>query len=118
MRYDDWDILLFPTTPDGLNKIPLKEFRVSCHMLPDTEFSHTYACHGLPTMTCFVPSLPHGTPFHISVHSWRKPEVSAYTRSYSKHLELVKLEARVFVDGRLVAYVSLFPFVVWLLLRL
>jgi hypothetical protein len=25
-----------------------------------------------PLMTCFVPSLDHGTPFQISIHTWNK----------------------------------------------
>lgn len=31
MRYEDWDILLFPR--DG--KVPLKEFKVACHVVHD-----------------------------------------------------------------------------------
>ncbi|KAI1125923.1 hypothetical protein F5Y10DRAFT_245923 [Nemania abortiva] len=54
-------------------------------------------------MTCFMPNLPPGTPFNISLHSWKTPDVSQFTRNYSKHPELVKFEARVLVDGRLVA---------------
>lgn len=32
MRYEDWDILLFERDC----KTPLREFKVSCHVLPDT----------------------------------------------------------------------------------
>lgn len=35
MRYGDWDILLFPR--DG--KVPLKEFKVACHMVRDPGLS-------------------------------------------------------------------------------
>lgn len=31
MRYEDWDILLFPR--DG--KVPLREFKVACHVVHD-----------------------------------------------------------------------------------
>lgn len=31
MRYDDWDILLFPRDC----KIPVKEFKVACHVVQD-----------------------------------------------------------------------------------
>lgn len=31
MRYQDWDILLFPTDC----KIPIKEFKVACHVVHD-----------------------------------------------------------------------------------
>ncbi|KAK4176752.1 hypothetical protein QBC36DRAFT_328540 [Triangularia setosa] len=57
----------------------------------------------MPVMTCFVPSLPAGSPFQISLHCWRNPEISQFTRTYSKHIELVKYEARILLDGRLVA---------------
>lgn len=103
MRYEDWDVLLFPTGRDS--KVPLKEFKVACHVVPDIEFSHTHGSHGVPVMTCFVPALRAGAPFHISIHSWRNPEVSQFTRTYSKHVELVKFEARILIDGCMVSYV-------------
>lgn len=56
-------------------------------------------------MTCFMPGMPQGTQFNISLHCWKTPEISQFTQSYSKHAELVKFEARVLLDGRLVAYV-------------
>ncbi|KAK4194918.1 hypothetical protein QBC40DRAFT_26287 [Triangularia verruculosa] len=101
MRYDDWDVILFPTGRDA--KIPFKEFKVACHAIPDVELSHIHGSAGMPVMTCFVPSLPAGSPFQISLHCWRNPEISQFTRTYSKHIELVKYEARILVDGRLVA---------------
>ncbi|KAI1470163.1 uncharacterized protein F4812DRAFT_470119 [Daldinia caldariorum] len=54
-------------------------------------------------MTCFMPGLSPGTQFNISLHSWKTPDISQFTRNYSKHPELVKFEARVLIDGRLVA---------------
>ncbi|KAH6847203.1 NADH dehydrogenase-like protein [Chaetomium sp. MPI-CAGE-AT-0009] len=101
MRYDDWDVILFPTGRDS--KIPFKEFKVACHAVPDLELAHIHGAIGLPAMTCFVPSLAPGTPFQISIHCWRRPYLSQFTRTYSKHTDLVKFEARIFVDGRLVA---------------
>lgn len=65
---------------------------------------------GLPTVTCFVPSMASGTPFQISIHSWFGPTVSQYTKSYSKYADTVKFEARLFIDGRLAAYA--YPWVV------
>jgi len=100
MRFDDWDVILFPTGRDS--KIPVKEFKVACHVVPDLELSHINGS-GMPVVTCFVPSLAAGTPFQISIHCWRNPEISQFTRNYSKHTELVKFEARVLLDGRLVA---------------
>lgn len=105
MRYDDWDVILFPTGRDA--KIPFKEFKVACHAIPDVELSHIHGSAGMsvmmPVMTCFVPSLPAGSSFQISLHCWRNPEISQFTRTYSKHMELVKYEARILLDGRLVA---------------
>ncbi|KAI1383516.1 uncharacterized protein F4822DRAFT_440557 [Hypoxylon trugodes] len=99
MRYDDWDVLLFPKDC----KIPLKEFKTDCHVIHDNEFAFTHGSYGLPTMTCFIPGLAQGTQFNISLHSWKTPEVSQFTKNFSKHLDLVKFEARVIIDGRLVA---------------
>ncbi|KAI0136159.1 hypothetical protein BJ170DRAFT_573493 [Xylariales sp. AK1849] len=100
MRYEDWDVLLFPHN----DKIPMREFKTQCHAVHDNEFAFTQGSYGLPTMTCFMPGLPTGTPFNISLHCWKNPEVSQSTTSFSpEHVDLVKFEARVFVDGRMVA---------------
>ncbi|CAG9987863.1 unnamed protein product [Clonostachys byssicola] len=102
MRYEDWDIVLVPRD----SKAPLKEFNVCCHVVPDPEFSHAQGRFGLPTLCCFVPSLEFGTPFNISIHSWDRPPVSQFTRSYSKYIDKVIFEARLFIDGQLVASTS------------
>ncbi|KAK8019961.1 hypothetical protein PG990_005099 [Apiospora arundinis] len=109
MRYEDWDLLIFPQD----SKIPLQEFKTQCHVVHDPEFAFTSGSYGLPTLTCFVPGLTGGTPFNISLHNWRKPEISQYTRSYSQHLDIVKWEARVIIDGRLVASSSFTQGVTW-----
>lgn len=99
MRYDDWDVLLFPWDFGT----PLKEFKVECHLVQDPEFSTPDATVGLPTMTCFIPSLEPNEPFHISVHSWvQEPELSAFTKALCQHPELIKFQARVYFDGCLV----------------
>ena len=103
MRYNDWDVLLFPTNRDG--KIPLKEFSVACRAVPDPDVSHTHGSPGLPLMTSFVPSLSPSSPFLVSIHCWNDPGVSQFTRTYSKYWELIKLEARILVDGHTVACV-------------
>ncbi|EJT71311.1 hypothetical protein GGTG_10570 [Gaeumannomyces tritici R3-111a-1] len=109
MRYDDWDILVFPTqldaSPDDGQeaKVPVKEFKVACHVVPDMEASQRGLHSGLPIMACFIPSLPAGSPFHVSIHNWRTPDISQYTKNYSKHWELAKFEARIFIDGRVAA---------------
>jgi hypothetical protein len=58
-------------------------------------------------VTCFIPGLPAGEPFRISIHSWRNPEASRYIHQISsKHVEYAVFEARVYVDGRLAGYVD------------
>ncbi|KAG6004399.1 hypothetical protein E4U21_001119 [Claviceps maximensis] len=99
MRYEDWDILLFPKDC----KVPLKEFKVACHVVHDPEARQLSSPFGLPTLCCFVPSLPHGSPFQVSIHSWTAPIVSQFAQSFSQYPENVKFEARLFIDGRLVA---------------
>ncbi|KAI2626352.1 hypothetical protein GGS21DRAFT_270265 [Xylaria nigripes] len=99
MRFEEWDVLLFPKD----SKVPMKEFKTNCHVVHDSEFAYTNGSFGLPTMTCFMPGLPPGIPFNISLHSWKTPDISQFARNYSKHPELVKFEARVLIDGRLVA---------------
>lgn len=124
MRYQGWDVLIFP----GNSKIPIQEFKTGCHVVQDhgvclfqhhsLKCFHTYwtfililvyaesaslvpGTIALPTVTCFIPGLPYGVPFRISVHCWDTPEISRYTQNYSKHPENVMYEARVFIDGKL-----------------
>ncbi|KAG5916273.1 hypothetical protein E4U61_003824 [Claviceps capensis] len=103
MRYEDWDVLLFPRDC----KVPLKEFKVACHVVHDPESRQLSSPFGLPTLCCFVPSLPQGSPFQVSIHSWTAPIVSQLAQSYSQHAENVKFEARLFVDGALMACTTL-----------
>ncbi|KAM5347708.1 hypothetical protein ACJ41O_007532 [Fusarium nematophilum] len=103
MRYEDWDVLLFPRG----GGVPFKEFRIICGVVLDTELTNINGSFGLPTVTCFVPSLAPGTPFQISIHSWNSPGISQFTRSYTKHHKDVKFEMRLFIDGQLVASTSL-----------
>jgi hypothetical protein len=107
MRYNDWDVLLFPDGAAGrYSKTPFKEFGVGCQVIPDVEQAHCQGSVGLPILTCFVPSIQPGAPFQVSVHSWSEPDISQFTKSYSKHVEAVQFEARVFIDGQLVACVT------------
>ncbi|RSL74442.1 hypothetical protein CEP53_000317 [Fusarium sp. AF-6] len=103
MRYEDWDVLLFPRDCG----IPFREFGVTCQVVQDAEFANLHGISGLPTVNCFVPSLAPGAPFQISIHSWNMPTISQFTKSYSKHVNDVKFETRLFIDGRLVACTSL-----------
>ncbi|KAK6865451.1 NADH dehydrogenase -like protein [Apiospora arundinis] len=45
MRYEDWDLLIFPQD----SKIPLQEFKTQCHVVHDPEFAFTSGSYGLPT---------------------------------------------------------------------
>lgn len=81
-------------------------FYITCVVLMVLEFSNPHGPFGLPTVCGFIPSLAAGTPFQISIHSWSAPSVSQFTRCYSKYGECANFEARVFVDGQLVAYAN------------
>lgn len=102
MRFHNWDVLLFPS--NGEPPVPLKEFRVACQVVLENEISHAHGPISLPTMTCFVPSLPASTCFYVSIYCWGDPNMSHSTCAYSKKPETSKFEAQVFIDGRLVAY--------------
>ncbi|CEJ93748.1 hypothetical protein VHEMI09318 [[Torrubiella] hemipterigena] len=102
MRYGDWDVLLFPRDC----KVPFKEFKVDCHIVHDTEFAHSYGSFCLPTVCCFVPGLVPGEPFQISIHSWNPPTFDPITQAYPQYQDNAVFEARVFIDGRLIASTS------------
>lgn len=89
----------------GRIKRYLPRHRRGVQSLIRAEFALTTGSFGLPTLTCFVPSLDAGSPFNISLHSWGEPEPSQYTQAYTQHAESCNWEARVFVDGRLLSCV-------------
>jgi hypothetical protein len=121
MRYQNWDILVFPDSHD-VCKIPLQEFKAACHVIQDPGTSHPcvilrlggrqliiniewhHQQNGipslLPTVTSFIPGLPAGAPFRISIHSWHAPEISRLTQQLAKPTDTVVFEARLFIDGR------------------
>ncbi|OBS21545.1 hypothetical protein FPOA_07882 [Fusarium poae] len=92
MRYADWDVLLFQQN----SATPLQEFKVACYVVHDTESLNPQAL-GVPTVTCFVPSLEPGTPFQISIHLWKKPQNDQVVDK-----EHSAINARLFIDGSLV----------------
>ncbi|KAI4140405.1 MAG: hypothetical protein LQ341_003849 [Variospora aurantia] len=116
MRYLNWDVLLFPE----LSRVPLREFKTTCHVTFDTgELPDAVQIAGnppphlsanpvnqrqLPIVTCFVPSLPHGCPFRVSLHSWSEPEVSRATQALTSPEDCIFLEARVLLDGVYAGY--------------
>lgn len=89
----------------GRIKRYLPRRRRGVQSLTGAEFALATGSFGLPTLTCFVPSLDAGSPFNISLHSWGEPEPSEYTQGYTQHAESCNWEARVFVDGRLLSCV-------------
>lgn len=120
MRYQNWDVLLFPDP----SKIPVQEFKTSCQVIQDPgefwqmtgfQLSENAADHGLeshnfqlnpqllPTVTSFIPGLPAGAPFRVSIHCWQNPEFSRVLRDLKNASDHALFEARMFIDGRVVA---------------
>jgi hypothetical protein len=110
MRYQNWDVLLFP----GESRIPVQEFKTNCHVIPDQ--GARYISHSLsrfntlaetlhqqngvtlvPVTTSFVPSLTPASAFVVSIHSWEPPR----SRSAPSIGQEIVFEARVCIDGRL-----------------
>lgn len=58
----------------------------------------------LPIVTCFIPSLQHGCPFRVSLHSWQEPEASRGTQALTSPTDNVFFEARVLLDGVCAGY--------------
>ena len=75
--------------------VRISTFQAAPEMNPNTFESMTL----VPSVTCFITSLEHGTPFRISVHSWQKPVASSILRAYKTPEEKTAFEARVYVDG-------------------
>ncbi|RDW63918.1 hypothetical protein BP5796_10420 [Coleophoma crateriformis] len=100
MRYQDWDVLIFPDE----SKAPLQEFKTACQVVHDSEcclFPNQEPL--LPTVTSFIPALTEGDPFRVSIHCWTDPEPSRLLQSITKYAEQAIFEARVFIDGNLVS---------------
>ncbi|KAI4727359.1 hypothetical protein E4T49_04848 [Aureobasidium sp. EXF-10728] len=66
MRFENWDILLFPQATNT----PIQEFRTEC-------FGIVTPIGASPTLNAYIPSLIPGTPFRISLHSWTRPVLSS-----------------------------------------
>ena len=114
MRYENWDILLFPEA----SRVPIQEFKTQCFVVKDTDSPYLqnstvmglpayYPVKGnigqVPVLTTFIPSLPKDVPFRVSIHSWEKPRPSRLTESLSQPDDLILFEARIFIDGVLVS---------------
>ncbi|KAM5475765.1 hypothetical protein McanCB56680_008028 [Microsporum canis] len=121
MRFENWDVLLFP---EG-SKVPRQEFKTNCFVTRDHESPYLQAqavlnpgpyynqnsVQGnpgqLPVLTCFVPSLPQNTPFRVSVHSWDRPRPTRVMEGLMQPDDSVMFEVRIFIDG-ICASASLF----------
>ncbi|KAL4784508.1 hypothetical protein BJX76DRAFT_347750 [Aspergillus varians] len=114
MRYENWDVLLFPANC----KVPIQEFKTQCFVTRDREspYLHNpafsgpaayYQPHGnlgqLPVLTTFIPSLPVNSPFRVSIHSWEQPHASRLMESLLQPDDASLFEVRIFVDGLCVA---------------
>lgn len=64
--------------------------------------------HLLPTVTSFIPGLPAGSGFRISIHSWRNPVSSRYIEALKKPTDVIIFEARLFLDGRIAGYTIIY----------
>ncbi|EUC30705.1 hypothetical protein COCCADRAFT_39088 [Bipolaris zeicola 26-R-13] len=88
MRYDDWDVILFPRN----SHVPIQEFKTAC-FVSQVEYGRQ-----LPTLTCFITSLPPSTPFRISLHSWRTTlKASALLESQRKGNQKIVFAVQVIV---------------------
>ncbi|OJD22561.1 hypothetical protein ACJ73_06091 [Blastomyces percursus] len=118
MRFENWDVLLFP---EG-SKVPIQEFKTQCFVTRDSEspYMHidslvTASSHFLqpsysqgiigytPILTTFVPSMSRNSPFRISIHSWKKPAPTRMMESLMQPDDSVMFEMRVFIDGTFIA---------------
>lgn len=118
MRYQNWDVLLFADQ----FKVPLQEFKTTCQVIQDpgknaVPPAQRQMCinaddctesHGLqlnplllPTVTSFIPGLPAGAPFRVSIHAWQNPDMSRYIQTLKKPSDIIVFEARLFIDGRI-----------------
>ncbi|EDN07899.1 predicted protein [Histoplasma mississippiense (nom. inval.)] len=118
MRFENWDILLFP---EG-SKVPVQEFKTQCFVTRDNESPYMHVdtlanptSHPLqpnyaqgifgytPILTTFVPSMSRSSPFRISIHSWKKPNPTRMMESLMQPDDAVMFEMRVLIDGRFIA---------------
>ncbi|OAX80777.1 hypothetical protein ACJ72_04885 [Emergomyces africanus] len=118
MRFENWDVLLFP---EG-SKVPIQEFKTQCLVTRDSESPYMHIdsvvqpCSSLlhpnyaqgvfgytPILTTFVPSLSHNSPFKVSIHSWKKAAPTRMMESLMQPGDSVVFEMRVFIDGAFIA---------------
>lgn len=59
----------------------------------------------LPIVAGFIPSLPWGLPFRVSIHSWETPRIARPVPQTAQQDVVSLFEARVIVDGCCIACV-------------
>ncbi|KAF9691872.1 hypothetical protein EKO04_009998 [Ascochyta lentis] len=74
MRYDNWDIILFPED----SNVPIQEYRTACYFSQDEDGRE------LPTLRTYIGSLRPDTPFRISVHHWGVPKPSSLVQEIQR----------------------------------
>ncbi|KAK0274293.1 hypothetical protein LTR91_020166 [Friedmanniomyces endolithicus] len=138
MRFQDWDVLLFPQG----SHVPLREFRTACYAQQDPDHHHqhprsrtttsatatsfttttTMAGPGVgpaggvttPLLTAFVPGLGAGEGFQVSVHSWSTPAAIAGGGGVGGGSGAVmQWRVKIVVDGAVVACETFGEEAVW-----
>ncbi|KAJ4988858.1 hypothetical protein SVAN01_05665 [Stagonosporopsis vannaccii] len=95
MRYDNWDIILFPED----SSIPIPEYKTACY------FSRDEDGHELPTLRTYIGSLKPGTPFRISVHHWGPPRPSPILQQAQRRAGSdITFTVQVIIDGARLYY--------------
>ncbi|KAI0579540.1 hypothetical protein TUN199_10079 [Pyrenophora tritici-repentis] len=96
MRYDDWDVILFPKE----SHVPTQEFKTACYVSPEEFKLPQFHGRPLPTLTCYISSLPPSTPFRVSIHSWATAtKASPIIESRRKANQKIVYSVQVIVDG-------------------
>ncbi|KAI9729326.1 MAG: hypothetical protein M1834_006997 [Cirrosporium novae-zelandiae] len=123
MRYQNWDVLLFPEN----HRAPIQEFKTACNVIQDLDTGSPQMFldrglpnpHGLispsqtPLVTSFVPGLKVHSPFLVSIHNWDTPQPSKTIESLCGENDTVLWEARVFIDGTYKAGIFLKEDALW-----
>lgn len=113
MRYQNWDVLLFP---HGTN-VPLAEFRTNCVFVqagetmgsdPNGRALTLTARSRCPVVVTYVPSLEAGAAFTVSLHSWTPPKLAekVVLEASGACVNFTAFRVRVVVDGALVSCVK------------
>ncbi|KAH6642962.1 hypothetical protein C7974DRAFT_386478 [Boeremia exigua] len=90
MRYDNWDIILFPDE----SNIPIPEYKTACYFSRDEDGVE------LPTLRTYIGSLKPETPFRISVHHWGPQKPSPFIQQVQRRVGSdITFTVQVIIDG-------------------